>query len=177
MERKRLMKTAWALIFMGVVINGTGLCFGQHTEYEPCRYTAFGGAGLTSQSKASHGSIHFGGDYGYIPVFDFMQFPYGFIFEFGYAGPTNHFGSGSALISTNYAGELLASRKRLTLLFTSGYTRLFGTGNAVNYGGGVNLYGNDQAYAIRFEVRDYFRIVKREHNVAFRLGFSICICH
>jgi hypothetical protein len=177
---QEIMKAAAALIIYVMMMNVAGVCFGQDrdyesSEYQPIRFTAFGGAGLINQSYATHGSIQFGGDIGLIKVYDFNQFPSGAIFEFGYAGPANHFGSGSALISTNYVGELLASRhKRLTLLLTTGYSRLFGTGNAANFGGGVELFSKDLNHALRFEIRDYFRIAKKEHNIAIRLGYAIC---
>jgi hypothetical protein len=176
---KKIMKVA-ALFFFVMVMNIAGLCFGQDRdyksfEYQPIRFTAFGGAELINQSDATHGSIQFGGDIGLIQVYDFNQFPLGAIFEFGYAGPANHFGSGSALISTNYVGEFLVSRhKRLTLMLTTGYSRLFGTGNAANFGGGVELFSKNLDHALRFEIRDYFRIANKEHNVAIRVGYVIC---
>jgi hypothetical protein len=55
---------------------------------------------------------------------------------------------------------------------TVGYTRLFGTGNALNYGGGINLYIKDGTRALRFEVRDYLRFADfNEHSAAFRIGY------
>jgi hypothetical protein len=173
------MRIVRGLICFAMMMCAAGLSFSQGLQPENVfyRFAAFGGAGLTNQpNDEAHASIHIGGDLEILPVFDFKHFPGGFIFEFGYSGPTNHFDSGSALISLNYAGELLASRrKRLAPFFTAGYTRLFGTGAAANFGGGVDFFRKDFQRAIRFEVRDYFRIASfKEHSAAFRVGYVFC---
>jgi hypothetical protein len=178
------MEIARALNGFVVMMFATGLCFGQGYEsYDVGRVggAVFGGAGVANPSdNAAHGSIHLGADFEMSHVVDFKNnkgIPTGFIFEFGYAGPVNDLGNGAALISTNYIAEWAVSRhKPLTAFTTAGYTRLFGTGNAFNFGVGINLHINNQRNAIRFEVRDYYKIVGlKEHSVAFRMGYSVDI--
>ncbi len=58
---------------------------------------------------------------------------------------------------------------------TAGYTRLFGTGNAVNFGGGFD-YRLSQTRAIRVEVRDYYSFsTPAQHNIGLRIGFVFYI--
>jgi sugar lactone lactonase YvrE len=140
-------------------------------------FAVFGGAGATNPSgNAAHGSIHLGANFEISDVISFKKktgIPAGFLWEFGYAGPVNDLGNGSALISANYLAEgLVLQRRPLTAFTTVGYTRLFGTGNALNFGVGIKSYINGQRNAVRFEVRDYFQINgSKEHNVAFRIGY------
>jgi hypothetical protein len=174
------MKVVRVMNCFAVMMFAAGLCFGQGYEAFDSRggFAVFGGAGVTNPSNATHGSIHLGADFEMNRVVDFKKnrgIPAGFIFEFGYAGPVNDLGNGSALISTNYLAECTASRHiPLTVFATAGYTRLFGTGNALNFGGGINLYSKNGVSALRFEVRDYYRKAgSREHSVAFRIGYSV----
>jgi hypothetical protein len=178
------MRAVRILICFGVTMFVTGLCFGDDTGnsfFAPeFRFTLFGGAGSTNQSgNATHGSLHLGGSLEVITAVDFEhknKEPFGLILEFGYEGPVNELGAGSALLSVNYAPELvLSNRKRLALFATAGYTRLFGTGNALNYGGGLNFYNKGGTRALRIEVRDYLRFAGiKEHSVALRIGYLFC---
>ena len=60
---------------------------------------------------------------------------------------------------------------RFELPLTLGYTRMIGTGNAVNFGAGLDFILSDYN-GIRFEVRDYFKLSGRdEHNITFRIAF------
>ncbi len=53
---------------------------------------------------------------------------------------------------------------------TGGYTRLFGTGNAINFGGGMDFRLNAER-SVRLEVRDYYNVTgPRGHSVAVRIG-------
>jgi len=175
---KTYMRTFRAMIWFFGVACVTGFCFGQDSNNP--KLVVFGGAGVTNQSAANHCSLHFGVALEEIPPVKFREFPRGFLFEGGYVGPANALESGSALFSANYAGAYNTAKAVHSLLFfTGGYTRLFGTGNGVNFGGGIDFLLN-KAYAthasfrprLRFEVRDYLRISgPKEHNVAFRVGF------
>jgi sugar lactone lactonase YvrE len=157
------------------------------SDFPPLGFTVFGGAGIANQSgNATHGGIHWGADFEVGNLHGLCidcegersGIPIGFLFESGYAGPTNNLGNGSALISTNYLAEWLATEhKPLTAFTTVGYTRIFGTGNALNFGGGINFYNKGTSHAVRLEVRDYFRIATREHSVAFRVGIFFCGCN
>jgi hypothetical protein len=56
---------------------------------------------------------------------------------------------------------------------STGYTRLFGTGNAVNFGGGFD-YRFSQTRAIRVEVLDYYSFsTPAQHNVGLRVGYVV----
>jgi hypothetical protein len=81
-------------------------------------------------------------------------------------------GNGSALLSFNIITEFIVLHpNRLTTFATGGYSRLFGTGNALNFGGGINFYIKDRMRALRFEVLDYWHISgAKEHNVVLRMG-------
>jgi len=114
----------------------------------------------------------------------------GFSFEGGYLGPWSKPHTGSAFLSTNYmaawsfgengkgrtanGSQYWADRGWKLLPFaTAGYTRLFGTGNAVNFGGGID-YRLSETQAIRMEVRDYYSFSSpAQHNIGLRIGFVI----
>jgi hypothetical protein len=172
--------TVCAFCCFAVMMLAAGVCFGKDygsSDFCEGYFTVFGGGGATNPSgNVLHGSMQLGADIEMTDVVNFKEksgIPFGFLLEGGYTGPVNDLVNGSALFSINYVAQFLAARhKPLTAFATAGYTRLFGTGNALNYGGGINVYIKDQERAIRFEVRDYFRISgAREHSVAFRIGY------
>ncbi|HEV2288940.1 MAG TPA: hypothetical protein VGR81_08310 [Candidatus Acidoferrales bacterium] len=112
----------------------------------------------------------------------------GFSIEGGYVGPWTSGKTGSGELSLDYMASwnLGSSGKGRTakgtaywkdrgwhfLPFVSaGYTRLFGTGNALNYGGGFD-YRLSYKSAIRVEMRDYYApATPSQHNVALRIGW------
>jgi hypothetical protein len=56
---------------------------------------------------------------------------------------------------------------------SAGYSRLFGTGNAVNLGGGID-YRLSNTRAVRVELRDYYSFsTPTQHNVALRIAYVI----
>jgi hypothetical protein len=175
MEKKgKFMRAVRMLLCFVAMMFFAGLCFGDDADdyfYAPfIHFTVFGGAGLTNQSSdAAHGCIHLGGSLEMMPANGF----FGLMLEFGYAGPVNKLDAGSALLSVNYAPELVIShRKRLGVFAATGYTRLFGTGNALNLGGGLDFFNKDGTRALRFEVRDYWRFADiSEHSAALRIGY------
>lgn len=150
-----------------------GTCAAQSADFP--QFSLFGGAGITNASNAVHGSFHFGADVdqGHAWSPSRPLFPVGYLFEGGYIGPMNSFAAGSAILSLNYLGKFNFSDKpdaKLTTFFTGGYTRMFGTGNAINFGGGVDCRISDRT-GLRFEVRDYRRAGgPTEHNMAIRIA-------
>src|SRR5262249_28401311 len=100
-------------------------------------------------------------------------FPTGFLLEGGYTGPWNRFGAGSAIFSANYMAAFDTTtdgHPKCLPFVTTGYTRLFGTGNGVNFGGGVDFL-HKGTVAFRVELRDYVRITgPTEHNLAIRIA-------
>ena len=164
------------LIFLVTYFQISPNCFGQ--DLASPKFVLFGGAGVTNQSAALRPSVHFGADFEEAPPIFKNHFPGGFLFEGGYAGPAASFSSGSALFSANYMAAFPVNHSKnspLLAFFTGGYTRLFGTGNAVNYGGGVDFVLS-HTRALRLEVRDYLRLSgPKEHNVGLRVGYIIYI--
>jgi hypothetical protein len=116
----------------------------------------------------------------------------GFSFEGGYLGPWSKPNDGSAFFSCNYmvawafgpkaSGRLPNGTQywtdrgwKILPFATGGYTRLFGTGNAINFGGGID-YRINHTRAIRLELRDYYSFaLPRQHNVALRIGWSLYV--
>jgi hypothetical protein len=169
------MTTMRVMICLAGIIGIAGFCRAQ--DIDSPKFVFFGGAGLTKHSSVTQSSVHFGATLEEIPPLRAKSgppYPGGFLFEVGYVGPAHDLGSGSAMLSVNYAGAFATEKCRHILpFFTGGYTRLFGTGNALNYGGGFDFLIN-HTRAVRFEARDYFRLSgSKEHNVAFRIGYII----
>jgi hypothetical protein len=147
------------------------------------KFTVFAGAGSTVAGPAQ-GEVQAGASFDEAPPGAWA----GFSFEAGYLGPWSRPSAGSAILSVDYMtswtfGEkgkgLTPSGKpywrdrgwKVLPFVSTGYTRLFGTGNAVNFGGGID-YRLNHLHAIRFEVRDYYSPAARvQHNVAFRIGW------
>lgn len=92
-------------------------------------------------------------------------------FELGIAGPLpGHPLDG--LVSANYMFATKVPHREIYPSLTAGYTRFFVTGNAINFGIGVDL-GNRNDALVRLEVRDYFLISQPDqHIVALRVGFG-----
>jgi hypothetical protein len=130
------MKTIYVENLFLWMIVCVGFVFGQ--DDRP-KIVFWGGSGITSQSSSVHGSFHLGADYE--QLFSNGNQVSGPLFELGYAAANNKADDGSALFSANYAhGLLIGKSKQNFLFFTGGYTRLFGTGNGINFGAGVELY-------------------------------------
>jgi hypothetical protein len=147
------------------------------------KFTVFAGAGSTVAGP-TQGEVQAGASFEEAPP----DAGGGFSFEGGYLGPWSRPSAGSAIFSADYMASWSFGEKgrRTTpsgkpywsdrgwkiLPFASvGYTRLCGTGNAVNFGGGID-YRLNHLHAIRFEVRDYYSPAARvQHNVAFRIGW------
>ncbi len=64
----------------------------------------------------------------------------------------------------------LGQRARFFPFAAVGYTQMFGTGHAVNFGGGMDIRLNAKS-GVRVEVRDYYGFIPREHNEAIRIGW------
>lgn len=99
----------------------------------------------------------------------------GWMFEGGYAGPFNNLKGGSALFSFDYMPSWALQKKSSKFpLFcpfaAAGYTQLFGTGPAVNFGAGMDFRFSGK-FALRLEARDYMGFTPHEHIAALRIGF------
>lgn len=167
------MRTISGLLFVALAFTSTA---SRAQDLGSPKFVVFGGAGVTNQSAVTRAGMQFGADIEEaVPAYH-GHFPQGFLFEGGYAGPVAD--AGSALFSANYLGTLQVQKAKSTILlpsFTGGYTRLFGTGNAINFGGSLDFVLS-QKRAIRVEARDYLRLSGvREHNVALRVGYIFYI--
>jgi len=173
------------IVLLASLLMGSALVAQAQDAASP-KFTLFGGAGIAAAQGRSLGEIQAGASFDEAPPRAWG----GFSFEGGYLGPWSKVGSGSALLSADYmtawsfgkkkAGQLpngthyWADRGWRFIPFASaGYTRLFGTGNAVNFGGGVD-YRLSNTRAIRAEIRDYYSFsTPTRHNVALRIGLVI----
>jgi len=167
------------------------MCFGQEeqdnrkvkspTTYDDwfAKWVIFGGSGMTTPAPQAGNAdksdpqplVNFGG-----------AFEAGISLELGYIGPAGKLDSGSAFFSTGTTfpamrlGFIPTMRERIKgtrfeMPLTLGYTRIIGTGNAVNFGAGLDVALSDYN-GIRFEVRDYFKLSgRKEHNIVFRIAF------
>jgi hypothetical protein len=137
------------------------------------QFTLFGGPGTVISGGHAQGAAQFGASLDQTAPGAGV----GYLFEVGYIGRWSKHTSGSAVFSANYmaAWEFHKRMPRALPFATVGYSRLFGTGNAVNFGGGIDyLLGDKQA--LRIEVRDYFAFTApRQHNVGLRVGWVFYI--
>jgi hypothetical protein len=151
------------------------------------KFTVFAGPGATITQGNSRGEFQAGASFDVAPP----GLWYGYSLEGGYLGPYSRLHAGSAFASVDYMtsfGEKAKGRTRsgtpywsdrgwkLLPFASAGYTKLFGTGNAVNFGGGFEYRLPNKISAIRAEVRDYYSFsTPPQHNVALRIGFVIYI--
>lgn len=149
--------------------------YGSAQDLASPKFVLFGGAGIASNANVTQGGFQFGADVEAAPPWSRTRsgFPTGFLLEGGYVGPWNRFSAGSAIFSGNYMAAFDTTtngQPRFLPFVTAGYTRLFGTGNGVNFGGGIDfLHGGSVAF--RVEVRDYLRVTgPTEHNLAIRIA-------
>ena len=100
-----------------------------------------------------------------------------FEIEAGVIGPQSTASLVSGYISTNAwvpLQTLKDSPDKSGLLFAAGgYTRMFETGHALDYGIGY-AHPLDPTHSIRFEARDYWVFSNpRQHNVVFRIVWLV----
>ena len=150
------------------------------------KLTFFVGPGIVATRGQANGEIQAGATYEVAPPDTWA----GFAAEGGYLGPTSKPRAGSAFFSLDYMtswaiGPSPTGRTsqgnstwhdqgwKLLPFVSTGYTRLFGTGNAINFGGGLDYRPRPKGHnAIRFEIRDYYAPASpSQHNVAFRIGW------
>jgi hypothetical protein len=130
------------------------------------KFTAFAGAGSLLSQGHARGEVQAGASFDEAPPNAWG----GFALEGGYLVPWSRLKAGSAFFSVDCmpawsfgpkgSGRTPSGTRywcdrgwRFLPFASAGYTQLFGTGNAVNLGGGVD-YRLNQHNAIRMEVRD-----------------------
>jgi hypothetical protein len=135
------------------------------------KVAAFGGAGAVTGSQ-NRGIAQLGASLSCTPP-DIL---FGIELEGGYVGGFANNSGKAAIFSVNYKPSWTlnsCTQGACAIAFaTAGYTQLFGTGNALNYGVGMEYFFATQPRAIRLEVRDYQTFgIPNQHNVALRAGF------
>jgi putative flippase GtrA len=94
-------------------------------------------------------------------------------FELGIVGPLPGGHPLDGLVSVNEMFANKVPHRELYPFITAGYTRMFATGNAVNFGLGFDLGTPKSDRAIRIELRDYYLFTgPRQHVVGLRIGFG-----
>ena len=183
-NRRTCTKPRWIVVCFLEILCVAVMCFGQEQDsrkeetkklYDAwhTRWSFFGGSviavsTLTEKEAAETNSrqlVNLG-----------LAFEAGISLEISYLGPApaNKLDLGRALFSTGFTVPSmikLIKGKRFELPATIGYARMIGTGNAVNFGAGLDFIFSDYK-GIRFEVRDYLKLSGRdEHNITFRIAF------
>jgi hypothetical protein len=121
------------------------------------------GGGATTSSVATKPMAQCGGLLG-IGVLDI---------EAGVMGPQANRSSVSGYLSTNLWLPLDFKSTRGTPVVVGGYTRMFETGHALDYGLAYARPINDSHF-IQFEVRDYWAFANpNQHNVVFRVAWLL----
>lgn len=128
------------------------------------------GTGATSSSIATKPTAQCGASFSILPFLDL---------EAGVMGPQANRSSVSGYLSTNASAPLMPFRllgnKQVVPLVVGGYTRMFETGHALDYGIAFT-HPIDSYHSIQFEVRDYWAFANpSQHNVVFRIVWLVGI--
>jgi hypothetical protein len=124
------------------------------------------GAGASESSASVKPTVQCGGIFSILPVVNL---------ETGVMGPQAKHSSVSGYLTTDLVLPVWApgKTKRNLVLFAAGYTRMFETGNALDYGLALSR-SIDSKHSIQFEVRDtWVNANPIEHNVVFRVVWLI----
>jgi hypothetical protein len=130
------------------------------------------GAGASTSSVATKPTVQCGGVFSsFIPFADI---------EVGVMGPQSSHSAVSGYLSTNLAIPIspflqdLGKARGLPLV-VGGYTRMFETGHAVDYGVAY-AHPIDDTHSVQFEVRDYLAFSNpSQHNLVFRVVWLVGI--
>jgi putative flippase GtrA len=94
-------------------------------------------------------------------------------FELGLVGPLRGGHPVDGLVSVDAMLANKLAHRHAYPFATVGYTRMFATGNAVNFGFGVDFGKDEFKRIIRLEVRDYYLFTgPQQHVVGLRIGFG-----
>jgi hypothetical protein len=124
------------------------------------------GAGASESSAAVNSTVQCGASLTFLPFLNL---------ETGVMGPQANRSPVSGYLSTDLMFPLMppSKVKRDLPLFTGGYTRMFETGNALDYGIGF-AHSIDSSHSIQFEVRDYWvNANPDQHNIVFRVVWLV----
>jgi hypothetical protein len=126
------------------------------------------GAGASTSAVATKPTVQCGGLFAILPVFEL---------ETGLMGPQANRSLVSGYLSTNFVAPLaspsLVNKMHGVPLVVGGYTRMFETGHALDYGLAY-AHTIDDMHSIQFEVRDYWAFANpNQHNVVFRVVWLV----
>jgi len=94
-------------------------------------------------------------------------------FELGIVGPLPGGHALDGLVSVDYMFANKLPRRHVYPFLTAGYTRLFVTGNAVNFGLGVDFGKDEYKRLVRVELRDYYVFTgPPQHVLGLRIAFG-----
>ncbi|HEY1742102.1 MAG TPA: GtrA family protein [Granulicella sp.] len=94
-------------------------------------------------------------------------------FELGIVGPLPGGYPLDGLASFDLMFANRVPHQSLYPFLTGGYTRMFATGNAVNFGLGIDFGKNEEKRLVRIELRDYYLFTgPQQHVVGLRIGFG-----
>jgi hypothetical protein len=124
------------------------------------------GAGATESSASVEPTVQCGALFTFLPFLDL---------EAGVMGPQANRSSVSGYLGTDLVLPLSHETKHGLPLVVGGYTRMFETGNALDYGLALSRT-IDSTHSIQFEVRDYWANANpNQHNIVFRVVWLIGI--
>ncbi|HUX43825.1 MAG TPA: hypothetical protein VMV57_03645 [Terracidiphilus sp.] len=124
------------------------------------------GVGASESTAAVKPTVQCGGIAGIMPFLDL---------EVGVMGPQANRSQVSGYLSTNAVIPLMPPEKtKLVLpLVVGGYTRMFETGNALDYGLAF-AHPLDSSHSLQFEVLDYWANANpAQHNIVFRVVWLV----
>lgn len=124
------------------------------------------GAGASESTAAVEPTVQCGGTAAIMPFLDL---------EVGVMGPQANRSPVSGYLSTNAVIPLMPPEKakQVLPLVVGGYTRMFETGNALDYGLAF-AHPLDSSHSLQFEVRDYWANANpAQHNIVFRVVWLV----
>ena len=165
------MKIAGSFICVLFVLCTAGLCHGDEGGIE-----VFGGSSLNDRSGGVLRNMVVGLGATYLGDYGKSHFASGCLFEVNSAS-LKDLHSDHVVVSANYAGSILVENRRISPIITAGYSRIFGAGNALNYGAGIDyLLSRKDLHLVRFEIRNYWTLSGARENIpTFRVGYFIVL--
>lgn len=137
---------------------------GAYNWFYHAGYTCGGGA--SESAVAVKPTVQCGGIFSMLPFLDL---------EVGVMAPQANRSQASGYFSTNVVIPLMPidKAKHVLPLAVGGYTRMFETGNALDYGLALS-HPVDSSHSIQFEVRDYWVAANpNQHNIVFRVVWLV----
>ena len=129
------------------------------------------GAGSSTSQVSTKPTVQCGG------LITIMPFPLPLDLEVGVMGPQANRSPVSGYLSANLTAPLIPPAKPGNTLgiplIVGGYTRMFETGHAVDYGVAF-AHPIDNTHSIQFEARDYWAFANpSQHNIVFRVAWLV----